>query len=60
MFKALIAKITGRKVEESEDTSSKFSKFFRHASAGEKKKIFLEVARKASKEQRELIQSVRK
>ncbi len=57
MFKYLIAKISSHKAEK-KDTSSKFSKFFRTASAGEKKKVFLDVARKASKEQLDLIRSV--
>ena len=38
-----------------EDKSSDFSKFFRGASSGEKKKVFLDVAKRASKEQREMI-----
>ncbi|MFA5830032.1 MAG: hypothetical protein WC843_06115 [Candidatus Gracilibacteria bacterium] len=41
-----------------EDTSSDFSKFFRKASYAQKRKVFLEVAKKASKEQLEVIQSV--
>ncbi len=40
------------------DTSSAFSKFFREASAAEKKKVYLGVAKKASKEQLEIIRSV--
>ena len=39
--------------------SSDFSRFFREASSGEKKKVYLEVAKNASKEQLELIQSRR-
>ena len=57
MFKAIFSKIIGYKAEK-KDNSSKFSKFFRTASAGEKKKVFLDVARKASKEQLDLIRSV--
>jgi hypothetical protein len=41
------------------DKSSNFSKFFREASSREKKKVFLDVAKKASKEQRDVIQSTR-
>lgn len=37
--------------------SSDFSKFFREASSREKKRVFLDVARKASKEQRDVIQA---
>lgn len=40
------------------DKSSEFSKFFREASSREKKKVFLEVAKRASKEQLEIIRSV--
>jgi len=36
----------------SEDPSSEFSRFFRTASSGEKKRVFMEVARKASEDQR--------
>ncbi len=39
--------------------TSDFSRFFRTASSGEKKKVYLEVARKASKEQLDLIQGTR-
>lgn len=57
MFKYFLSIIsgTGRKKE---DTSSEFSKFFREASSREKKKVFLDVAKKASKEQMEVIRSV--
>jgi len=41
-----------------EDKSSDFSKFFREASSGEKRKVFLDVAKRASREQLELIRSV--
>jgi len=58
MFKAFISKITGKSVKK-EGVSSEFSKFFREASSGEKKKVFLDVARKASKEQLEVIKHVR-
>ncbi len=40
------------------DASSSFSKFFRKASPDEKKKVYLDVAKKASKEQLEVIRSV--
>lgn len=56
MFKYLMSKIThiSRKKE---DKSSKFSKFFREESSRGKKKVFLDVARKASGEQLEVIKS---
>jgi hypothetical protein len=38
-------------------TSSEFSRFFRNASSGEKKKVFMEVAKKASKDQQEVLRS---
>ncbi len=38
--------------------ASDFSRFFREATSGEKKKVFMDVARKASAEQREIMQSV--
>ncbi|MDQ5893688.1 MAG: hypothetical protein QG640_700 [Patescibacteria group bacterium] len=44
---------------ESKDNSSEFSKFFRTASSGEKKKVFLDVAKKASEEQREVMRGVK-
>lgn len=40
---------TSKKVQKKE--SSEFSRFFRDASSKEKKKVFLEVARKASADQ---------
>lgn len=57
MFKGFFSKTAGGKAE-IEDTSSAFSKFFRGASSREKKKVFLDVAKKASAEQREVIKSV--
>ncbi len=36
--------------------SSEFSRFFREASSREKKKVFMEVARKASADQRKVIE----
>ena len=39
-----------------EDTSSEFSRFFRTASSGDKKKVFLRVAREASEDQRKLLE----
>lgn len=38
--------------------SSEFSRFIREASYEERKRVFLKVARKASKEQQDLIDSV--
>lgn len=57
MFKVFVSKIGFSKAKK-EDKSSDFSKFFREASSGEKKKVFLDVARKASKEQLEMMRSV--
>lgn len=55
MFKVFFSKIKGKK----EDKSSEFSKFFRNASSSEKKKVFMDVAKKASKEQAEVIRSAK-
>lgn len=41
-----------------EDYSSEFSRFFRNASSREKKKVFMDVARKASEEQRKVLKDV--
>lgn len=41
-----------------EDSSSDFSKFFRTASSGEKKKVFMQVARSASADQRKILEQV--
>ncbi len=40
--------------------SSDFSVFFREASAGKKKEVFMDVARKASADQRQVIETARK
>lgn len=56
MFKVFLSKIRLGTVKK-EDTSSDFSKFFREASSREKKKVFLDVAKKASREQLEVIRS---
>ncbi len=40
-------------------TSGEFSRFFREASSREKKKVYLDVARKASADQQKLIEQVR-
>ena len=37
--------------------TSEFSRFFREASSGEKKRVFLDVAREASEDQRKVIES---
>ena len=42
----------------SEDLSSEFSRFFRTASSREKKKVFMEIARKASEDQRRVFKDV--
>lgn len=57
MFKDFFSKMKQGKVKK-EDTSSDFSKFFRGASSGEKKKVFLDIAKKASEEQREIMRNV--
>ena len=41
------------------ENSSEFSRFFREASSREKKKVYMEVAHKASADQRRVIESVR-
>lgn len=40
----------------SKDHSSEFSRFFRTASSREKKKVFMDIARKASKDQRKIFE----
>lgn len=51
MFNIKFSKIS--KLEKGKKpSSSDFSDFFRKASSGEKKRVFLDVAKKASKEQR--------
>ena len=45
--------------DSSRDTSSEFSRFIREASSREKKKVFMEVARKASADQRGVIEETR-
>ena len=40
-------------------SSSGFSRFFHEASSREKKQVYMEVARKASADQRKVIESVR-
>lgn len=57
MIKYLMSKISNK--SKKVDKSSDFSKFFREASSGEKKKVFLDVARKASREQMNVIKSSR-
>ncbi len=39
--------------------SGEFSRFFREASSREKKKVFMDVARKASADQRKVIEATR-
>ena len=48
-----------KKQETSNENSTAFSRFFREASSREKKKVFLEVARKASADQQKIIDSAR-
>jgi vacuolar-type H+-ATPase subunit B/Vma2 len=50
MFSKIFQKTTKK-----EEKSSSFSKFFREASSAERKKVFLDVAKQASKEQLETI-----
>lgn len=45
--------------KDSRESSSEFSRFFREASSREKKKVFMDVARKASEDQRKVIEDVR-
>ena len=47
---------TGKK--DSKEPSSEFSRFFREASSREKKRVFMDVARKASEDQRKVIEDV--
>lgn len=51
--------LTRSKKQKQTETSSEFSRFFREASSREKKKVFMEVARKASEDQRKIIESAR-
>ncbi len=46
------------KKDTSVEESSEFSRFFREASSREKKRVFISVARKASADQKKLIDSV--
>jgi hypothetical protein len=39
--------------------SSEFSDFFRHASSGKKKAVFMDIARKASTDQRRVIEAAK-
>lgn len=54
MFKRLFSKSSNKGSK-----TSDFSRFFREAPSGKKKKVFLDVAREASKEQRDLMQRPR-
>jgi hypothetical protein len=54
MFKRLLSKSSNKDTK-----TSDFSRFFRDASSREKKKVFLDAAREASKEQRDLMQQPR-
>ncbi len=58
MFHAILRKITAPRSSD-EDRSSEFSRFFRTARSEEKKKVFMDVARKASKDQSRVFQSNR-
>lgn len=59
MSNSLAAKAT-KSTTQKKDSSSKFSQFFREASSSERKKVFLHVAREASKEQLAVVNSVKK
>lgn len=50
-----ILKIRGLKVD---GVPSDFSKFFREASSREKKRVFMDVARRASEDQRKVLEEV--
>lgn len=50
------AYLTGKSTTKA--TSGEFSRFIREASSREKKKVFMEVARKASADQREVIEKL--
>lgn len=54
MVKALLNKIRPAKKNV---RSTKFSKFFREASSREKKRVFMDVARKANIEQQKIIRA---
>ena len=41
-----------------EKQTSEFSRFFREASSKEKKRVFMDVARKASEDQRKIMEKV--
>ena len=55
-MKDFIKKVLNK--QEKKQKTSDFSRFFREASSREKKKVFLTVAKNASKEQKEVIRSV--
>jgi len=55
MLHRIVSKLMGTK-KAREDHSSEFSRFFRTASSGEKKKVFMDVARKASEDQQKILQ----
>lgn len=46
-----------KKANEELTSQSEFSRFFREASSSERKKVFMDVARKASADQQKLIKS---
>lgn len=52
-MRSLILKIFPKKTELK--SSSEFSRFFHKASSGEKKRVYKEVARKATEEQRAIL-----
>jgi hypothetical protein len=54
MFSKIFTKTTKKDTK-----SSDFSKFFREASSSKKKKVFLEVARQATKDQLDVINDKR-
>lgn len=57
MFNGFLSKVAHTKPGK-DDKQSDFSKFFRGASSGEKKKVFLDVAKRASEEQREIMRNI--
>lgn len=53
-----IIKWFGGAKKDTSDRSSEFSKFFRNASSREKKRVFLDVAKRSAEEQRRVLENV--
>lgn len=59
-MKAFLKNIFGTKISPTNQGSdSEFSRFFREAPSREKKRVYMEVARKASADQRKVLESIR-